>query len=152
MSKLLLSINILLLISLWIFTGTHYSGLPDTIPTHFDFHGEVDGQGHKRMIWFLPAIATFIFLLFVSLSRMPNSPMLNVPKEFRKKEPLGIMLFSMLIPLQLLLGSIVMESISVAQNKKDGLSNFSFVLVGMLFVVIGINIFIMYRKKRNEEV
>ncbi|WP_419869711.1 DUF1648 domain-containing protein [Chryseobacterium sp. CT-SW4] len=142
----------LLLISLWIFTGTQYSDLPDIIPTHFDLHGKVDGQGHKRIIWFLPAIATFIFLLFVSLSRMPDSPMLNVPDELRKKEPLGIMLFSMLIPLQLLLGSIIIESISVVQGREKSLSNFPFVLIVLLFLVIGINIFIIYKKRKNEKI
>jgi len=47
----------------------HYT-LPDTIPTHFDASGKVDG--HKASLLMLPIVALFTFLLLSIISRYPH--------------------------------------------------------------------------------
>jgi uncharacterized membrane protein len=61
------------LLALWIWTGTSYSSLPDTIPTHFNAAGEADGFGTKVSIVGLPLIATLLYIGLTLLNRFPHS-------------------------------------------------------------------------------
>ncbi len=54
---------ILVLVMMLVVCGYYYSILPEVIPIHFNEKGITDGYGPKGMIWSLPAIAFFIFLL-----------------------------------------------------------------------------------------
>jgi uncharacterized membrane protein len=41
-----------------------YPGLPDRIPTHWNFKGEVDGYGGKWTLFIFPVMMVFMLLLF----------------------------------------------------------------------------------------
>lgn len=151
-AKILLIINILLLVSIWVFTGWKYAGLPEIVPTHFVVNGTVDGYDHKRAIWFLPSIATFLFFILFAVTRDPKSPMLNVPDSFRNKKSLELFAYSILASLLLLFGYIVLETVLVAEGKTDKFGNLFFFLLGLLFAVIGTNLFIMFKKGTNDKV
>jgi uncharacterized membrane protein len=60
------------LLALWIWTGTSYSSLPDTIPTHFNAAGEADGFERKASIVGLPVIATLLYIGLTLLNRVPH--------------------------------------------------------------------------------
>jgi uncharacterized membrane protein len=60
------------LLALWVWTGTNYSSLPDTIPTHFNAAGEADGFGRKASIVGLPLIATLLYIGLTLLNRVPH--------------------------------------------------------------------------------
>jgi len=60
------------LLALWVWTGTSYSSLPDTIPTHFNAAGEADGFGRKASIVGLPVIATLLYIGLTLLNRVPH--------------------------------------------------------------------------------
>ncbi|SMC54671.1 DUF1648 domain-containing protein [Chryseobacterium sp. YR221] len=139
-SSILLIVNTLLVIAIWVFTGIKYAALPEMVPTHFDFQGNVDGESGKTAIWALPCIATFISVLFVGLSRYPNSTLLNVPKSFRNKETLELYMFSLQFPVMLLFLDIIIESVRVAEGKQTELSNVIFFILGLLFTVIGVGL------------
>lgn len=149
-SSLLLVINIILLVFIWIFIGINFAGLPETVPSHFAVNGNVDGASEKKAIWILPVIATFLFLLLVGISRDPDSPMLNVPKSYRNKESLKFFANSTLLPILLLLADTVVESILIAQGKLRGMSNAVFILLALVFIVIGIHIFRMIKESKSE--
>ena len=53
-----------------------YPHLPETIPTHWDGHGQVNGYGSRASIFLWPAITVGILLLFAAL------PWLS-PKHFK---------------------------------------------------------------------
>lgn len=150
-SNVLLTVNILLLVFIWIFIAVEYKGLPEIIPSHFAVNGTVDGESEKRGIWFLPAVATFIFLLLVGIPKDPNSPLLNVPDSYRNKESLRLLMYSILLPVLLLFGDIIVESIWVAQGKLTEMTNAVFVLLSLLLIVIGANIFCMIKKGKLEQ-
>jgi len=150
-SNVLLTVNILLLVFIWIFIAVEYKGLPEIIPSHFAVNGTVDGESEKRAIWFLPAVATFIFLLLVGIPKDPNSPLLNVPDSYRNKESLRLLMYSILLPVLLLFGDIIVESIWVAQGKLTEMTNAVFVLLSLLLIVIGANIFCMIKKGKLEQ-
>lgn len=142
--------NIVLLSFIWGFTIYSYSDLPEIVPTHFAVNGTVNGEDHKKTIWFLPAIATFIFLLLTGIPRNPDSPMLNVPKSFRNKEKLKVFSYSILCVMLILLADTVVESILIAQGKLNEMSNAVFFLLPLLLFIIGIHIYRMIRDGRRE--
>jgi uncharacterized membrane protein len=60
------------LLALWVWTGTSYSSLPDSIPTHFNAAGEADGFGRKASIVGLPVIVTLLYIGLTLLNRFPH--------------------------------------------------------------------------------
>ena len=64
-------------LAMWIFVIATYSGLPDTIPTHFNGSGQADNFGNKSGIFFLPVVATAVYAGMTILSRFPH--VLNYP-------------------------------------------------------------------------
>ena len=65
---------------------SNYATLPDTIPTHFNAQGIVDGWGGKNTIFFLLGLNALIYILFTVINvafaavRDPRS-MINLPME-----------------------------------------------------------------------
>ena len=148
LAGILLAINIVMLAFIWIFTAVNYSALPDMIPTHFMFNGMADGESHKKNIWFLPSIATLMFLMLAGISRDPNSPMLNIPERFRNKEKLKLFSFSILIPLMLLFCDTLVETVLISRGKLSTLSHMTEVLLVILCVTIGVWLWVMIRKRK----
>lgn len=146
-SSILLIVNTLLLLVIWVFTGIKYAGLPDVIPTHFDFQGNVDGESGKESIWALPCIATFVHLLFIGI-KDPNSPLLNVPQSFRNKKTLKFYLYSLELPVMILFLDIIVESIRVAEGKQKELSDAVFFILGGILAVIGTGLIKSFRESR----
>jgi len=56
----------------WIYVIFNYSSLPDTIPIHYNFKGEVDGYGTKSSIFLLPILGTIIFIGMTILNKYPH--------------------------------------------------------------------------------
>ncbi|WP_165249079.1 SdpI family protein [Paludisphaera soli] len=52
---------------LWGLSAWCYPGLPDSIPTHWNIHGQVDGHGGKATIFLMPAVTTGLLVLFAML-------------------------------------------------------------------------------------
>ncbi|MBB4807618.1 putative membrane protein [Chryseobacterium defluvii] len=148
-SRILLGINIILLIFIWGFTGLKYGELPEIIPTHFNSYGNIDGEDHKKMIWLLPSIATFIFFVLIAVTKDPRSPMLNIPDNFRDKKTLELFSYTILIPILLLFWDMLIETVLIAQGRIQALSNLAFVLLGFLFLTLGTWVFIMIRKGKS---
>lgn len=48
----------------FVLVAANYQSLPASIPVHFNGNGEVDGYGHKLMLWGLPVINLGMFYLF----------------------------------------------------------------------------------------
>jgi uncharacterized membrane protein len=57
---------------IWVMVITSYSNLPDTIPTHYNAIGEIDGFGNKINILILPLLATVFFVGITILNRFPH--------------------------------------------------------------------------------
>ncbi|AZB34320.1 DUF1648 domain-containing protein [Chryseobacterium bernardetii] len=149
LSGILLIVNTLLLAVIWVFTGIKYAGLPEVIPTHFDIHGNVDGESGKTVIWLLPCIAAFIHLLFIGI-KDPNSPLLNVPQSFRNERSLKLYLFSLELPVMILFLDIIVESIRIAEGKQTELSDAVFFILGLLFAVIGTGLIKSLRDSKRK--
>jgi len=65
--------GLLCLLALFILPVYYYSGLPDSIPRHFNFAGQADAWGNKQAIFTLPAVGAGLYLLLSIISRFPHT-------------------------------------------------------------------------------
>lgn len=129
----------LILLVLWGWTFTHYSSLPDTIPTHFNAAGEADGFGSKASIIGLPLIATLLFIGLTVLNRYPHS--FNYPNPVTQDNALQLytlatrMLRYLKLVLVLVFGGIEFMTIQHATGKAAGLGGWFLTLTaGLIFI------------------
>jgi uncharacterized membrane protein len=115
----------LILLALWALTISHYSTLPDTIPTHYNAAGEADGFGSKASIIGLPVIATLLFIGLIVLNRYPH--IFNYPSPVTQDNALRLytlatrMLRYLKLVLVVVFGGIELMTIQHATGKGAGL-------------------------------
>ena len=61
------------IIATFVITIVRWPSIPDKIPTHYDFAGNITGYGGKGTIWVLPAMALFLFILITVIEFFPQS-------------------------------------------------------------------------------
>ena len=61
---------VLLLSGMYIIPYYYYNDLPDQVPVHFNSEGKVNAMGGKHQIYFIPMIATALFLFIELLSKV----------------------------------------------------------------------------------
>ncbi len=66
------SLGWLLLVLLWVKVLFSFNELPDIIPTHFNYKGEVDGYGSKWTLMILPLTASIAYIGLTILNRFPH--------------------------------------------------------------------------------
>src|SRR5688500_3766363 len=70
--------SIIVLIIIWLWPAFRWSELPERVPIHFGFSGEVNGWGPRGMIFSIPVGALFIFLTTQIPRFRPN--IMNLPE------------------------------------------------------------------------
>ncbi len=71
MSKLMLFVIAVLLIAPFVFIAVFWNDIPDTIPIHYNLHGEADRYASKAAgIFILPGVSVFTFLLMYFLPKI----------------------------------------------------------------------------------
>jgi uncharacterized membrane protein len=113
------------LLALWVWTGTSYSSLPDSIPTHFNAAGEADGFGKKASIIGLPLIATLLYIGLTLLNRFPhifNFPTPITPDNALKQYTNATRMIRFLkLILVVVFAGISFQTIQQANGKANGL-------------------------------
>jgi len=110
--------SVLLLVTVW-------SHLPDQVPAHFNFKGEVDRYGSKYELIILPVIGLFTMLLLLTFEKHPE--MHNYPKRFNESNAAQFYLHSRKMLNQLknmsliLFAVILFESVSMAFGWTEGM-------------------------------
>ena len=123
--KLMELLGWIMLLAIWGLTITHFSDLPDTIPTHFNATGEADGFGSKASIIGLPLIATLLFIGLTVLNRYPH--IFNYPSPVTQDNALRLytlatrMLRYLKLVLLVVFGGIELMTIQHATGKGAGL-------------------------------
>ena len=138
-------ISFCLLLFIWDYIFMNYRDLPNYIPIYFDFSGQPTVSAPKILIWFLAAVASFIYLLIFYLTKNIKSSLLKMPeniKEDSHKAEVIVSIFHLII--MLLLTVISYESISVGLGKTESLSPLPIYLIGLLFLAVIIMVVYSY--------
>ncbi len=151
--KLVEVLGWLILLLLWGWTFTHYSTLPDTIPTHYNAAGEADGFGSKVSIIGLPVIATLLFIGLTVLNRYPH--IFNYPTAITQDNALRLytlatsMLRYLKLVLVLVFGGIEFMTIQHATGKGAGLGVW-FLPLTLLLVFLPLIYFVIKSVQANK--
>lgn len=70
-------ITLIILISMFIYIITMWGNIPEQIPGHYNFAGEVDRWGNKSEILIYPIISLVLYVLLVVAARFPA--ICNIP-------------------------------------------------------------------------
>lgn len=81
--KLLESAGFVAVGAAWMLAFAWFSFLPETIPTHFNFSGDVDGYGGRGSLFLLPAISIVLYLGMYFLNKRPD--IFNYPKKITEE-------------------------------------------------------------------
>ncbi len=125
-----------LVVLTWAWVIYCYPTLPDTIPTHYNAIGEVDGFGSKPTLLILPVLATVLFAGLLLLSRKPrlyNYPVSVTPENARKLYKTGsraIRYIALFIPI--IFGIIIYSTIQTARGEMQGIGKWflPFAIIG----------------------
>lgn len=142
MRKTLAIIALLLLLCTWGITAYAVFGpnhLPARIPTHFNAAGQPDGWGVPAMLWLMPAVATFIYLLMTLVARYPAAfhfPVRTGPAARGQLETIALEMLSWLrAEVVCLFVWIQYQTIQFARSGQGALS--PFFLPCVLVVIFG---------------
>lgn len=128
-----------------IFLMVIYNLLPEEVPVHYNAFGEVDRWGTKGELFVLPAVGAFIIIFLQLLEKFPQSH--NYPERLNETNAKEFYLHSRKLMNQfknislIILASILVESIVVAQGWGNGFGAWFLplvALIGLTPIVIGI--------------
>jgi uncharacterized membrane protein len=113
--------------------------LPDRIPTHFNALGQPDGWGTPGMLWFMPILATILYLLMSLVARYPSAfhfPMRTLPSSRARLEQLALQMIAWLkVEVIGLFAWIQYETLQLARRGEGTIS--SLFLPAVLVLVFG---------------
>ncbi len=81
--KLLESAGFVAVGAAWVLAIAWFASLPETIPTHFNFSGDVDGYGGRGSLFILPSISIVLYLGMYFLNKRPD--IFNYPKKITEE-------------------------------------------------------------------
>lgn len=103
--------------------------IPETIPTHYNFSGEVDDWGNKSMLlWLVPGLSLFIYLLLLFL------PLID-PKM--RMSEMGHKYFSLRLLIQGVISYILIILQYTAYSKETGFVNLLFPALAIFLMILG---------------
>ncbi|MEP2239863.1 MAG: DUF1648 domain-containing protein [Maribacter sp.] len=130
-----------------------YADLPETIPSHFNYKGDVDGYGEKNTIWTLPLIMCFTYALLYLIIRKVKPWNMNYPVKVTENNAPQVykMSLQMLIYMNLLISIIatpvIIETILLAYKIDIGfqISSLSLIIVAVVTLLPIYYIFKMFK-------
>ena len=124
-----------------------YSGLPDSIPTHYGANGKADAWGSKNSIFFLPILGICIYVMFKWISQYPHKMNFPYPITEDNRERSYTTAIRMMSILNALITSsfayITYKSIKTAAGEASGLGQ-TFIPIFIL-LNIGVPGYFMYQ-------
>ena len=65
-------ICLVMLVGVTIYLGISWSSLPDKIPAHYDFAGNIDRWGKKGELLIVPIMSWFLYVMITGVEQIPS--------------------------------------------------------------------------------
>ena len=129
-----------------------YSSLPETIPIHFNAHGEADGYSSKALIWLLPIIGILTHFLFKWLNKRPhilNYPVKITEENAKKQYSLALRIMRIIDLLTLMLFSnIVYQIYAISINEvNQNTPWYPILYILLIFFALGVYLYLARKKE-----
>jgi uncharacterized membrane protein len=149
-------ISLLIVIGSWVYFFLYFFDLPDKIPSHFNSLGEIDGYSSKNILFLMPSLITFIFLLFTVLTFIPKKYNYAVPITIENSKLqyklARVFIRTLRLFVEVLLSYILVTMVISANESRSILSMeviFSFVGVEMMTIFIYIYLSCKHKNSSN---
>ena len=146
----------LALVAFWVMTLFAFTTLPESIPTHYNGLGEVDGYGPKATIFFLPVLGTVLSAFLTYIIKKPET--FNYTVEITEKNAhtqytnSTKLLRFMKLALLILFIVIDYKTIATSKGASDGLGKwFLPFTIALIFVPVVFSVYKSFSKKENRE-
>ena len=146
----------LALVAFWVMTLFAFTTLPESIPTHYNGLGEVDGYGPKATIFFLPVLGTVLSAFLTYIIKKPET--FNYTVEITEENALAQytnstkLLRFMKLALLILFIVIDYKTIAISKGASDGLGKwFLPFTIALIFVPVVFSVYKSFSKKENRE-
>lgn len=88
-SQVILEIlTLLCLIGMFVYLILNYGNLPDKIPMHYNFAGEIDRWGSKKGLFFMPIMSILLYLLLTVVTFFPSA--WNMPVTVKEENKIRV--------------------------------------------------------------
>lgn len=74
---------LVILLSTFAYVITYWNTIPEKIPSHFNFHGQIDSWSSKNFVFFPVLVSLFLYLLLTVVSFFPS--MWNMPVKITEE-------------------------------------------------------------------
>lgn len=145
----------LALVAFWVMTIFAFTTLPESIPTHYNGLGEVDGYGPKATIFFLPVLGTVLSAFLTYIIKKPET--FNYTVEITEENALAQytnstkLLRFMKLALLILFIVIDYKTIAISKGASDGLGKwFLPFTIALIFVPVVFSVYKSFSKKENR--
>lgn len=145
-------ISLILMIVLFATTIITWGSAPDTIPTHFNSAGVVDGYGSKGMIFFMPIIMIGLYAMITLLSNYPEAYnyAVEITTSNKEKQYKMATVFMRLLKLELI-GTFTYIQIATLRiiNAGGGKMSAAFLPISLLILFGTVGVYI-YKSARTK--
>ena len=132
----------------------YWTALPDTIPTHYDLNGVADDYGSKWLLWLLPVINLFLFVV-IEKSVQPSWQRFNVPlvevteQNAARQQRINVTLAAQVrVVSTVMLAYLSYTFATVAATRRDTLSvGALFGMLALLVAIIGYHVYKSVKEK-----
>lgn len=143
-------IAIVSIIISWWYLITMWDKMPNVVPTHFNFKGEVNGYGSKNSLFILPIMSVIMFIAFNILSMFPhifNYP-IKITMENAKRQYANARLLLIVIMAEINVIFLYLQwgSIYSAITPSAG-TQVQFMPIGIFIIIATVIVFISKMKK-----
>ncbi len=146
--------SISLLCLMWLYVFKIYGELPETVSTHFNAQGIADGFSNKSTLWFIPIIATLLYVCLIILNKFPhlhkykvNITETNAYKNYRFSTRILRVVNLLSITL---MAYITYFIVGQAKDKEIEISSLFLPLVIGLSIILPI-VILIYQRKLNKD-
>jgi len=120
---------VLIVLIPFIYLAYIWNTLPETVPTHWNANGEIDGWGNKRKLILIPFMLPVLFYIILTI----------VPKIDPKKkiEAMGNKFYNIKFSLTLFMSVLALFILYSSKTHSFTNPNIIVLLIGLLFVILG---------------
>ena len=130
-----------------------YGALPDTISTHYNIMGKVDGWGDKSSILLLYAVCLVMYIGLTILERYPQ--LYNYPVQITEENIIKQYVLARSLITTLKFSMVIIFAMIIASSLKDQIENVRFIMgnyfiafvLGITFVPIIVYFVLSYKNK-----
>lgn len=120
---------LIIIILPFLYLGYLYTDLPETVPTHWNLDGKIDGWGSKSTLWVIPFATGLLGYILLSLA-----PKIDPKGQIKQ---MGAKFYQLKFITVLFLTALALYILYASQQQSMSSPRLLFILLGVFFTALG---------------